>query len=384
MRLRWLQRGAAVLLGLSIALLAAEVFLRAQGVLPKQLNALRGFHRAHPTLGWLGEPNYQAVFERNGFRVQVQHDEYGFRQAQHGVQEWVEDAPRIAVLGDSYTWGWGVPQGAVFTDEWQRLLGPVARVRNFGVNAYGTAQQSLLLEKFVAPWQPDHVVLMVFGNDLHDNVDPKRGKRPYYAIENGQLVPRNQPVRRSIAGPARSLSRHSVAISNAHYLIGTRLARWKQRRRAHAAREAGAPYVEAAASPSLANPASATQRERLQASGAFTPENAEVFRALLGKLEAQCQALPTCPRLWVVYIPTPWETCAGTKNLIGEWVQSCAAEHQLPFLDLTPELHQAWLAAEPRGAEGQPVYLSGDEHWDQLGHRRVGATLHAWLAPQDL
>ena len=221
---RNLQRLGALTLGLAIGLLIAEGLLRSQGYVPKQLNALRGFHRSHPELGWLGEPNYQAVFERNGFRVHVEHDEDGFRKAAHGLGEPDPGATRIAVLGDSFTWGWGVPQGAVFTDELHRKLGPAFHVRNFGVNAFGTAQESLLFEHYVADWSPDHVVLMVYGNDLQDNVDPKRGKRPYFALENGSLVPKNQPVRRKIAGPSRSLSRKSVAISHAHYFVGTRLA----------------------------------------------------------------------------------------------------------------------------------------------------------------
>ena len=374
--LRWLQRGTAVLLGLTIGLLIAEGLMRSQGYVPKQLNALRGFHQSHPTLGWLGEPDYHAIFERNGFRVEVEHDPAGFRKAQHGLGDLPAEARRIAVLGDSFTWGWGVPQGAVFTDEMQRALGRDVHVRNFGVNAFGTGQQSLLLEHFVADWRPDQVVLMVYGNDLHDNVDAKRGKRPYFTIENERLTAKNQPVQRKIAGPSRSLSRHSVAISHAHYFVGTRLANWKKARRARAAERAQASPAGSEASPTNSTPPPAPTLEEV---GAFTPENAAVFRALLGRIKAQCQALPGRPELRVVYIPSPWETCAGQANAIGAWVADCALELGLPFRDLTPELHGAWSAQGERGNAGQPIYLSRDEHWDQLGHELVGRSLAAWL-----
>ncbi|HET6278967.1 MAG TPA: SGNH/GDSL hydrolase family protein, partial [Candidatus Polarisedimenticolia bacterium] len=84
---------------------------------------------------------------------------------------------RILLLGDSYTFGFGVGDEDTFAHRLQEMIdsraGAAGRVSviNAGVSAYGTAQQLLLYESAHAKFAPDLVVLNFFvGNDVQENL----------------------------------------------------------------------------------------------------------------------------------------------------------------------------------------------------------------------
>jgi hypothetical protein len=90
----------------------------------------------------------------------------GVRASERGYQ--FADATqltRIALMGDSYTFGLEVP----FEDSWaaqlQQMLGAAFQIRNYGVDGYGVDQAYLRLQRDAAPWQP-HVIF--FGISAHD------------------------------------------------------------------------------------------------------------------------------------------------------------------------------------------------------------------------
>jgi hypothetical protein len=87
--------------------------------------------------------------------------------------------PEIVFIGDSFTFGWGVPDSSTFV----HVACARARIRcaNLGMPSTGTAQHVDRLERFIDEhdWHPRTVVLMMFGmtgnfsagNDLKDNYD---------------------------------------------------------------------------------------------------------------------------------------------------------------------------------------------------------------------
>jgi hypothetical protein len=93
---------------------------------------------------------------------------YGFRGPE------LKDKPspgtmRIVVLGDSFTFGQGVPYAASYPAVLQRQLasaGIAAEVLNFGVPGHSPPQSFALAKARVAPLQPDLVLLSVFANDM--------------------------------------------------------------------------------------------------------------------------------------------------------------------------------------------------------------------------
>ncbi len=78
---------------------------------------------------------------------------------------------RIACIGDSFTFGWGVDEGQSWPDHLQKLLDesgqrPPVEVLNFGVPAYTTAQEVACLQRKALAYDPDVVLLAYFVNDI--------------------------------------------------------------------------------------------------------------------------------------------------------------------------------------------------------------------------
>ncbi len=84
---------------------------------------------------------------------------------------------RIAVLGDSFTFGFGVSGDQVYANVLERMLAesrPAAKrpieVLNFGVGAYSTRDEAVVLEQKALAFAPD---LVVVGYALNDpEIDP--------------------------------------------------------------------------------------------------------------------------------------------------------------------------------------------------------------------
>jgi lysophospholipase L1-like esterase len=85
---------------------------------------------------------------------------------------------RIAVLGDSWAFGWGVGQGQEFPAVLEALLRqqalpgePRYEVLNFAVSAYNTLQECAVLRSKVLRFQPDLVLVAYNLNDV-EGLDP--------------------------------------------------------------------------------------------------------------------------------------------------------------------------------------------------------------------
>ena len=159
MRRRLLFTGLAILL----ALLAFEGLFR---VLETRVRGLLGPFEIDEVPEPLGFDPFHEVghLDRNDVMNAA-----GYR----GPERPTERAPgsfRVAVLGDSFTFGWGVAA----EDAWPALLearlaahAPGARVEvlNFGVPGYNTWLQLLHWRRVVSRYQPDAVLLGYYSND---------------------------------------------------------------------------------------------------------------------------------------------------------------------------------------------------------------------------
>lgn len=88
------------------------------------------------------------------------------------------DKYRIALVGDSFTFGQEVPYEESWGGRLEESLKPDVRVMNFGVTGYSVAQAFLRYERDVRPAHPDVVILGVINDDF------LRTRRIYYLIPN--------------------------------------------------------------------------------------------------------------------------------------------------------------------------------------------------------
>jgi hypothetical protein len=101
---------------------------------------------------------------------------------------------RILLLGDSVTFGWGVPIEATFGRKLEGILasklGRPVRTVNTGVGGYNTVQEYAVLRTYADVIEPDVVVLLYVINDIETNDPPfdpwsqvsLQGKSPPEAI----------------------------------------------------------------------------------------------------------------------------------------------------------------------------------------------------------
>ncbi len=186
----------SVSIGLTIALAAAEVILSYQRVSIQHSDSLdEGLITYDDRLGWKLRPNWKGRHRHHDFDVQYSTNRYGFRGefCDKGERE------RIAVVGDSFTFGMGVDDDQTFV----HLLDVRSQDQaylNFGVIGYSTDQQHLLIVEQLLRFNSDHVLLVVYlPNDLIDNERPfplqAANPKPYFELsETGALTIRNVPV----------------------------------------------------------------------------------------------------------------------------------------------------------------------------------------------
>jgi hypothetical protein len=178
--------------GTLAAMAIAEVLLRIAG-----FTYLGFLYRSDPDLGWTLRPNLHGERWNEGGRVMFETNHDGLRDVEHAKAR-SNGTLRIAVLGDSFTEAQALPLKQTFwwvmQTELQRC--PALEKRHveaidFGVSAYGPAQELIMLQKRVWAYSPDIVLLAFYaGNDVTDSSPRLNGgrPRPYFVLHDGTLV----------------------------------------------------------------------------------------------------------------------------------------------------------------------------------------------------
>lgn len=172
--------------------------------------------------GWSHVPNSKGRFDSHGFNTAVDINSQGFRGPEYETERELGKL-RIAVIGDSFVWGFGVEHDEVFTSIMQKKC-PELDILNFGVSGYSTDQELLLYNDISDQYMPDIVILVVAGNDFESNGRSKEYvyyHKPMFRLKNGHLELTNVPVPRSnflIRGSAK-LARRSYLLTQMNRVI---------------------------------------------------------------------------------------------------------------------------------------------------------------------
>ena len=160
---RGVPRGALGIAFAGVLLTVGEVALRLAGVGPAYQADLIGGWRMLPEMhakrmtGVREQADFIVTTNADGLRTDVP------RERRAGVQ-------RVAVMGDSTTFGWGVDDGGTVTDGLRAALdadgGAAVEVLNAGQPGYTTTQAAVFFDAVVQHYRPDLVVLFL---PLHDH-----------------------------------------------------------------------------------------------------------------------------------------------------------------------------------------------------------------------
>lgn len=160
-RLRPIALGLVVSLGI---LLIVETVARAARTFeldatPEAVRAPEDWFVYSPTLGWERKPGYRGVsglYERS-----FDSDGYFSVDSQQIADP---TRRRVVFIGDSNTFGYGVPTSSAFVEVVDRLLPDISAI-NLGVTGYTSYQGRVALEKYLPIVKPDLVVASFNFND---------------------------------------------------------------------------------------------------------------------------------------------------------------------------------------------------------------------------
>jgi lysophospholipase L1-like esterase len=135
------------------------------------------YYYAHQEVGWLPRPNVYGKHEQAGsFSTTFRTNSHGLRDREYSFEK-PDGRMRILALGDSFTWGWGVNDGEIYTEVLESLLHGVD-VINLGVTAFNLAQEYKYLKLEGMRYRPDVVVLALCMNDFDDVSIPTATSQP--------------------------------------------------------------------------------------------------------------------------------------------------------------------------------------------------------------
>jgi lysophospholipase L1-like esterase len=197
-----------VVLALAVVFLFCEALVRL--LVPREVFwPIGNIYRpvATPGLGYTFRPDFRGT----AFGVDLVTNDLGFRGP-----AWAAAKPpgvfRIALIGDSNAFGYGVPfektVGEVLAGVLAGKRGAPCEVLNFGVPGYNSRQHLVVWRQHAAAYRPDVVIVLLDPNDHH---------RPLWACREGWLhhgpMPEHrvedEAVARVAPGPLPALVRHS-------------------------------------------------------------------------------------------------------------------------------------------------------------------------------
>jgi len=223
---------------------------------------------------------------------QISVNRLGFREREVGPKN--PNRYRIAVIGDSFTWGQGIEERDRFSNLLEGFLSSSYEVLNFGIPGHDMPEHLTELE-LVLKIRPDFVLLQLYINDFETSSMKRPRRYP--------LLPSDLDSR----------------MAGASLLYQLLLARWAQFQEAVGLTESYAHYMER----SLRDPDSADARE------AFG-----MLRQFIGR--ARVAGVPS----GVVFFPAPDVMGANDANYpfgyLHERAKAICAEEQVPYLDLFP------------------------------------------------
>jgi hypothetical protein len=183
--------------------------------------------RFDPRLGWTLAPGVTAVSSRTGEPIEYRINALGLRGPETTAEK-PAGTFRIAFVGDSRTFGLGIPVEEHFTSLAAAHFEDVETL-NLGVSGYGVDQELLRLRLEGLALEPDLVVAYVahYGDRRHMHARRFGKAKPRFVLTDGELVLERATVPEppGASGPWHWLRAHSVACARLDRALARRRAR---------------------------------------------------------------------------------------------------------------------------------------------------------------
>lgn len=167
-------------------------------------------------LGWSLKPLSQATSSATGNEIEYSINSKGLRDDETPYEK-PEGIFRIVLLGDSFTFGYGVPIKKHFSTLLEGYFENV-EVINMGVSGFGVDQELLYLRHEGYRYEPDLVLAFVnhYGDHRHMHTQRFGKAKPRFVRVDGEIDLKNSPVPMSPEAPYLNMHNWILSHSNAY------------------------------------------------------------------------------------------------------------------------------------------------------------------------
>jgi lysophospholipase L1-like esterase len=366
---RW---GINVLILFSVTLLCLVI---TEGLLRLAWKGYNPGSRANPimvyddTLGWVGKPNYTGTLDEAGMSVPCRINAWGFRDELPTEAGETPGKRRLMFLGDSFMMGTGLSRENRVSDLIEALDTSLVSF-NFGVYAYSTDQELLVLKKYAPSVKPDDVLIFFCANDLIYN-DSDLGHRipksHFFVDESGALKIGNVPVPRvGEPNPVLQWIRSHLALGQITYRMIALMTYKQAEKRRPSERELGVG-------------SGMNELSDLDSLLLFSASSnvSDLTYHLLRELRDECRRLGTGLTLFTTPSNMAWTT---TRNETPEEIQrvlNWCGELGIETVDLFPVFYNHY------AERGERLYLPDRMHWNARGNLVAAEAVLAHLRSRE-
>lgn len=335
------------------------------------------FYQYDEMLGWVPKPNAEGIYAMSDSKTQIEINSKGIRDKSYDYKK-PEGIKRIVVLGDSFTWGYGVEEKNIFTEILEDELFKNIQVINMGVSGYGSDQELLFLEEEGIMYNPDLVVVAFYvGNDITNNINSIQYNhpKPMYVLddEDNKLILTNTPVPQKeewlevknndnvtiLLSFKRFMSHHSHAYAFISDRIVSSPNLLNLFKKIGIADKRTTPMGEA------------VLKHRLE----LDPYGWNLTKAILKEIDTVAKA--NNAKTFVIIIPTREQVNKNWDSEINGALVDFGKESNIPVLDLLPEFRE-------HAKNGEQLYFKIDGHWNANGHKLAAELIYDKLVEEEL
>ena len=335
----------AACVGLLAGLAGLEAGVRLLGIAP-QAEAEYGNNLADPQILYRPKPFSRAAGRNstNEFDYDYRHNSLGFRDVEH-VSPKPTGTFRILGLGDSFTYGAGVPFEEIYLSRLEAMLNhrtgahPRVEIIKAGIPRYFPQTERLLLEQYGPHFQPDLVTVAFLPNDV---IDTFMGMDAVTVDPSGFLVTRE----------AQELGPWAVKAYEHCQFCRILLKHYVDRRIAEKY-----PF----------------RTDDVFRPGGFHEGDWIAIENEYARMKSIASSMGA--RFMILHIPQkgPW---TEREHYPGVRLSSWAKANKVGFVDVLPSMENA--------SPGERLYYAKDGHCTPAGHRVIAQELYSYLTGQNL
>lgn len=198
----------SILLCLTILEICTRIFY---GIPPNEISdfslSKSDYYQKDKELMFVPRKNIKGNHDKQGsFSTTFQTNSRGLRDKEYALKK-PDGIKRIVVVGDSFTWGFGVNDSDIYTERMESLL-PDTEVINLGVTAYQLPQEIHYFKREGGVYDPDILIVTLCLNDfIHGKVKAEDEKS---SSDIGDIGPSESKSQASAAQPFSLKIKHRL------------------------------------------------------------------------------------------------------------------------------------------------------------------------------